>query len=74
MSRLATTYHIKAPYAESYKLITHIRSIHNKGVLKKIGHEGSEDGFTYCNIYLKPHSKYIEWAHENLKSLGLVAI
>ena len=71
-----TTYHIKAPHAESYKLIQHIRFLINEKALKMIGHEGSEDGYTYANLYLKPKIslKMHEKAMKHLDSLGLKAI
>lgn len=53
MSQIFTQYHLKCPFKDSYKLIRHIRMLHNEGILDKISHEGTEDDDTYVCIMLK---------------------
>ena len=48
-----TQYHLRCPFKDSYKLIKHIRMLHNEKILDKISHEGTEDGDTYVCIMLK---------------------
>ena len=76
MSQIFTQYHLKCPFEDSYKLIRHIRRLHNEGILKKISHEGTEDGDTYVCIMLKSTTtlKKHALAMHNLDELGLKAI
>jgi len=68
-------YHLKVKHEEAYKLIQHIRFLHNSKYLKQISHEGTEGDDTYVCIVLKALSL---WKHEvikeNLDSLGLIMI
>lgn len=70
-------YHLKVPYADSWKLIRHIRFLHNGGYLKQISHEGTEEGQTVVCILIKSSrislAKYA-LLEGNLKGLGLVMI
>jgi len=75
-NRVFKQYHLKAPFNESYKLIRHIRFIHNLGILAKISHEDVEDGYTFVCIILKSNTTIGNHAiaMSNLESMGLKAI
>ena len=76
MPEIFTQYHLRCPFEDSYKLIRHIRMLHNEKILEKISHEGAEDGDTYVCIMLKPATtleKHVLAMHR-LAEMGLKAI
>ena len=68
-------YHLRVKHEEAWKLIQHIRFLHNARYLKQISHEGVEGEDTYVCIILKRLSQE---KHDIIKrkfgSLGLVMI
>lgn len=46
-------YHLKVEHKEAYKLIKHIRFLHNSRYLKQISHEGTENGKTVVCIMIR---------------------
>lgn len=69
-------YHLKVKHEDSFKLIQHIRFLHNSKYLKQISHEGITQDETFVCIILKDRlsinrHKIIK---RNLDSLELVMI
>lgn len=69
-------YHLRVKHEEAWKLIQHIRFLHNSRYLQQISHEGTENGDTYVCINIR--DRLSQEKHNiikaNLDSLGLVMI
>ncbi|MCK4267078.1 MAG: hypothetical protein KAX31_07330 [Thermoplasmata archaeon] len=69
-------YHLKVKHEEAWKLIQHIRFLHNSRYLKQVSHEGVEGEDTYVCIIIR--DRLSQEKHDiiksNLDSLGLVMI
>jgi len=66
-------YHLKAEHKDSYKLIEHIRFIHNENALECISHSDTENEFTWVCIHLKKRINLVTYEKilKNLECWGL---